>query len=52
VAKLEASPDKKEAKRLEKLVSLELKTAHKKKERELESADKELLARIKKARAK
>jgi serine/threonine protein kinase len=48
VAKLETSGDKKEAKRLEKLVALELKTAHKKSEKELEAADRELLQRIKK----
>jgi hypothetical protein len=48
VTKLEASGDKKEAKRLEKLVALELKTAHKKSEKELEAADRELLQRIKK----
>ena len=46
------SADKKDLKRLEKLVSLELKTAHKKKEKELESTDRELLARLKKVRAK
>jgi predicted outer membrane protein len=54
VNKIEAagSADKKELRRLEKLVALELKTAHKKKEKELESADRELLARLKKVRAK
>jgi serine/threonine-protein kinase len=54
VGKLEAagSADRKALKRLEKLVSLELKTAHKKKEKELESADRELLARLNRVRAK
>jgi serine/threonine-protein kinase len=53
VAKLEASGgDKKETKRLEKLVTIELKTAHKKKEKELEAADRDLLARLKKLRGK
>ena len=54
VSKVEAAGtvDKKELRRLEKLVALELKTAHKKKEKELESADRELLARLKKVRAK
>ncbi len=42
----------KEVKKLERLVVLELKGAHKKKERALEGADRELLARLKKLRAK
>jgi len=40
----------KETKRLEKLVALELKMAHKKKEHALEEADRGLLARLKKVR--
>jgi hypothetical protein len=53
VAKLEASGGSaKEIKRAEKLVALELKTAHKKHEKDLEAADRELLARLKKLRAK
>ncbi|HEX8953397.1 MAG TPA: hypothetical protein VF945_16190, partial [Polyangia bacterium] len=53
VAKLEGSGGSaKEVKRLEKLVAIELKTAHKKKEKELEAADRELLARLKKLRGK
>jgi serine/threonine protein kinase len=53
VAKLEASGgEKRDIKRLEKLVSVELKVAHKKRERNVEEADHELLARLKKLRAK
>ena len=53
VAKLEASGGSaKEVKRLTKLVAIEQKTAHKKKERDLEAADRELLARLKKVRGK
>jgi hypothetical protein len=49
VAKLEAKGgNAKEAKKLEKLVAQELKVAHKKKERALEDADRDLLARLKK----
>ncbi|HEX6835199.1 MAG TPA: hypothetical protein VF334_01435, partial [Polyangia bacterium] len=49
VAKLEASGGSaKEVKRLTKLVAIEQKTARKKKEKELEAADRELLARLKK----
>jgi serine/threonine protein kinase len=54
VAKLESSGggEKKDVKRLEKLVTIELKTAHKKREKDVEAADRELLARLKKLRAK
>ncbi len=53
VAKLESSGGSaKEIKKLEKLVALEQKTAHKKKEKELEVADKELMARLKKLRGR
>jgi hypothetical protein len=53
VTKLEdAGASGKDVKKLEKLVALELKTAHKRKERALESADRELLARLKKLRGK
>jgi hypothetical protein len=53
VAKLEASGGSaKEVKRLTKLVAIEQNTAHKNKERELEAADRELLARLKKVRGK
>jgi hypothetical protein len=50
VDKLEAaaSPDKRELKRLEKLVGMEMKVAHKKKEKAVEAADRDLLARLKK----
>jgi hypothetical protein len=47
VAKLEASGDEKGAKRLEKLVALELKAAHKRHEKQVEAADRELLVRLK-----
>ena len=53
VAKLEASGGSaKEVKRLTRLVTIEQKTARKKKERELEAADRELIARLKKLRGK
>lgn len=53
VAKLEASGGSaKEVKRLTRLVTIEQKTAHKKKERELEATDRELIARLKKLRGK
>jgi hypothetical protein len=50
VDKLEAaaSPDKREVKRIEKLVLIEMKVAHKKKEKNVEAADRDLLARLKK----
>ena len=50
VDKLEASGggDKREVKRLEKSLAADLKTAHKKKDRAAEAADKQLLARLKK----
>ena len=50
VEKLEAaaSPDKREVKRLEKLVGIEMKVARKKKEKAVEAADRDLLARLKK----
>lgn len=43
-----ASPDKRELKRLEKLIGMEMKVAHKKKEKAVEAADRDLLARLKK----
>jgi hypothetical protein len=53
VAKLEAgSAGAKDVKRVEKLVAIELKTAHKKHEKDVEAADRELLARLKKLRVK
>ena len=53
VAKLEASGGSaKDVKRVEKLVAIELKTAHKKHEKDVEAADRELLARLKKLRGK
>ena len=47
-----ASPDKKELKRLERLVTFELKVARKKKEKAVETADRDLLARLKKLQKK
>jgi len=53
VAKLEAGPAApKDIKRVEKLVGIELKTAHKKHEKDVEAADRELLARLKKLHGK
>ncbi|MDB4968444.1 MAG: serine/threonine protein kinase [Myxococcales bacterium] len=54
VEKLEGqpSPDKKELKRLDKLIGIEMKVAHKKKEKALETADRDLLARVKKLEKK